>query len=194
MITRSIHDDNEVVNSELHTLTPYEEARAFFRCIHEKTQIRYKVYSNGTQHYFEQCLNCGCQVGTAIPHKNIPSDNVIVRWDEGLEAGHQFQIDEMANQIRAERDELWRNRQTEWDQKYAVYIQSDQWKDKRQRVLKRDNNLCQGCLRRTAQEVHHLTYRYPLGKEPLFALVSVCQYCHDALHELTVTSREVNRG
>lgn len=185
---------NGVVNSDKATLSPYQQARQFYDCNHEVTELRYKVYSNKTRHYFKQCLTCGELVGSAIAHKDIQNIESVNPWDEGLRNGYRFLIDEMGNQIRHEQDELWRNRNTEWDQEYARYLQSDQWKDKCCRVLKRDNNLCQACLRRPAREVHHLTYQYPLGKEPLFTLVSICQLCHDALHELNENSREVNRG
>lgn len=50
--------------------------------------------------------------------------------------------------------------------KYYTYLTSLEWKEKRQKVLVRDNNICQICKEKTADEVHHLTYEN-LGNEKL---------------------------
>jgi len=174
-------------------LSPYQQANEYYACDHTETVTRYKVYANGTRHYFEQCLNCGRSVGSAIPHKDVVDIDNVLPWDSQLENAYQFLIDEMTNQLRDEQNELWQNRETDWDQEYNTYLQSPQWMVKRLRVLERDNYLCQACLRRRASEVHHTTYQFPLGQEPLFILVSVCKPCHNALHELNTNSRSMTR-
>jgi 5-methylcytosine-specific restriction endonuclease McrA len=77
----------------------------------------------------------------------------------------------------------------ELDQKHAIwrkeeflkchnqYLKSARWKQKREDVLKRDNYLCQACLKAKATEVHHLSYSH-WQDEPLFELVSICHECH----------------
>lgn len=70
-----------------------------------------------------------------------------------------------------------------WQQRYEIYINSPRWKEKRVKVLERDNYLCQSCLEQEATEVHHTNYTNA-GCEPLFELVSVCNACH-----LTLTSQ-----
>lgn len=170
-------------------LSPYQQALEHYACDHAVTECRYKTYANGTHHFFEQCLNCGQSVGSAIAHKNIADIENIAPWDSQLENAYQFLIDEMTNQLRDEQNEIWQNRETDWDKEYSVYLQSPQWKDKRHRVLERDGYLCQACLKRRASEVHHTTYQFALGQEPLFILVSVCRLCHNALHELNANSR-----
>lgn len=175
-------------------MTPYEQAKAFYHCDHESNEIRYKIYTNGTKHYFSQCLTCGGALTTAIPHRNIKNIDNCVEWDQGLENGYRFLIDEMANDLQNEQYLKWQARNTQWDQAYNDYLQSEQWQDKRRRVLARDNYLCQACLKRKATQVHHTTYKFPLGQEPLFILVSVCKACHDALHDLSPNSREVSNG
>ena len=62
-------------------------------------------------------------------------------------------------------------------EKYRPYLKSKEWKDKRLLVLKRDNYVCQSCLKSKATEVHHLTYKHVFN-EPLFELVSICNPCH----------------
>ncbi|MEJ8756808.1 hypothetical protein WG947_07380 [Pontibacter sp. H259] len=73
-------------------------------------------------------------------------------------------------------------------EEYDEYLNSDKWKRKRLKVLRRDEYLCQACSTRKAVQVHHKSYRY-VGDEPLFDLVSVCIECHekiDYLKELKV--------
>lgn len=62
------------------------------------------------------------------------------------------------------------------------YLKSDEWQRKRHVVLKRDNWLCVYCGRRATQ-VHHKKYaKNNIGREPIEWLVSVCNHCHNALH------------
>ena len=62
------------------------------------------------------------------------------------------------------------------------YLESDEWKQKRYVVLKRDNWRCVYCGGRATQ-VHHKRYaKYNIGKEPIKWLVSVCKSCHDKQH------------
>ena len=195
MIGEVYHKTPESVNNidiplDEASMTPYEQAKNYYACNHETTETRYKVYSNGTKHYFAQCLKCGRQVGTAISHKDV--SEYVQEWDKGLETGYQFLIDTLANQIRDEQEALWRNRESEWHKAYQAYLQSPLWQSKRRRVLARDDRICQACLRREATQVHHKRYPKEFGKEPLFDLVSVCDLCHDALHELR--EQGVDRG
>ena len=59
------------------------------------------------------------------------------------------------------------------------YLESSNWKEKRKRVLDRDDNLCICGERATV--VHHKTYEN-LGWEPLSDLVALCRNCHDGYH------------
>lgn len=73
-----------------------------------------------------------------------------------------------------------------WQEWYQhVYLCSDEWAEKRERVLERDRGVCQGCLNRQATQVHHLTYcRVEIGNahEMMFDLISLCDKCHSAIH------------
>lgn len=68
--------------------------------------------------------------------------------------------------------------------KYQKYLMSQAWRDKRKLVLERDDNLCQSCKIKPAEEVHHLTYNN-LFNEPLEDLQSLCKSCHKAVHQTT---------
>jgi 5-methylcytosine-specific restriction endonuclease McrA len=77
-----------------------------------------------------------------------------------------------------------------WQQAYAVYLTTPEWRFKRQRVLERAHGVCEGCGDRKAVEVHHL--RYPQGclagsaewqaREKLFDLAAICDQCHRDIH------------
>jgi 5-methylcytosine-specific restriction endonuclease McrA len=62
------------------------------------------------------------------------------------------------------------------------YLKSDEWRRKRYVVLKRDNWRCVYCGA-PATQVHHKKYaKRNIGKEPIDWLVSVCNSCHDSIH------------
>ena len=62
------------------------------------------------------------------------------------------------------------------------YLKSDAWSRKRYVVLKRDNWRFVYCGNRATQ-VHHLKYaKKNFGKEPIKWLVSICKFCHEAMH------------
>lgn len=66
-------------------------------------------------------------------------------------------------------------------QHYHNYLRSNEWVEKRDRVLKRDNYTCQSCLICPADDVHHLTYEHKF-EEFCFELISLCRDCHKRIH------------
>lgn len=69
------------------------------------------------------------------------------------------------------------------------FYKRSSWKTKREKVLRRDQYLCQECKRygrsTAATTVHHI---HPLEHYPELALVSanllsLCGACHDAMHD-----------
>jgi 5-methylcytosine-specific restriction endonuclease McrA len=69
----------------------------------------------------------------------------------------------------------------DWQQRYAAYLASPEWQERRRLVLRRAGNRCEACLVQPAEEVHHLTYRH-VGEEFLWELKAVCRACHKRLH------------
>jgi 5-methylcytosine-specific restriction endonuclease McrA len=62
------------------------------------------------------------------------------------------------------------------------YLNSEEWKRKRYVVLKRDNWRCVYCGE-PATQVHHKKYaKLNIGREPIEWLVSVCNSCHESMH------------
>ena len=159
-----------------------EEIREETTCLHRETRLVYCIYKNGARHYGHQCERCG-------------------RWTESVKKAslslkEQKSSPEFDESIREQWDNWkkakWETYQTQyheyrekqsraWWEAYTAYLETAEWRDKRNRVLARDGYLCQACLRRKATQVHHLTYDHVLD-EPLFDLVAVCSVCHKHLH------------
>lgn len=66
--------------------------------------------------------------------------------------------------------------------KYAEYIQSEDWLRKREKVLARDKHRCTRCRGIENLHVHHLTYDN-LGHERLADLTTLCDLCHEVEHK-----------
>ena len=73
---------------------------------------------------------------------------------------------------------------------YSDLLHTTEWRDKREKILKRDNYRCVYCGRRHAKlHVHHKYYSaYPNGvlvdpwNYPDDALITLCAYCHQRVH------------
>lgn len=66
-------------------------------------------------------------------------------------------------------------------EEYQNYLKSPQWKEIRERVMRRDGYVCQYCGAEKATSVHH--WRYDNIFAPRMAeLTSLCWPCHKSLH------------
>lgn len=140
----------------------------------------YKLSSSGTILLYEQCKICGVKnSGSAIKHSDVPNFkekiklNEILKYSEELEKNGPTYERYQSEYIDVRR----KNKLNEWRSQHGEYLQSNQWKTIRQKVLKRDGFLCQGCLEKPATEVHHKTYEN-WQNELMFELISVCYDCH----------------
>lgn len=78
-----------------------------------------------------------------------------------------------------EKIKLWQGSNPMKKKKYNEYLESPNWKEKRERVLERDGNLC--ICGEQAIYAHHKTYKN-VGQEQLSDLVTLCKNCHDGYH------------
>lgn len=64
---------------------------------------------------------------------------------------------------------------------YQAYLESDEWKAIRAKVLKRDRHKCVLCGKHATQ-VHHRSYHVKalIGAKTL-SLVSICRTCHESI-------------
>jgi 5-methylcytosine-specific restriction endonuclease McrA len=65
----------------------------------------------------------------------------------------------------------------------SKYLKSQEWKDKRKLVLKRDHYKCKSCKSYNNLEVHHLSGYSDIPNEPTKSLVTLCRSCHQAWHD-----------
>ncbi len=67
---------------------------------------------------------------------------------------------------------------------YQEYLQTPEWRQKREQVLERDNYCCRVCNSDERLHVHHRTYARR-GNEDLEDLTTLCEECHERFHEKT---------
>lgn len=162
----------------------------------------YKMSESNRILLYEQCQSCGIRKSTStLKHETVPylkykiQTNQIKKFSQELEDKGPTRERYYNEYYNVERDKFNKKKQQEYQQKqeqYRIqseeksilwwkghneYLQTSQWKNIRQKVLKRDNFLCQGCLENRATEVHHLTYAHHKN-ELMFELISVCYDCH----------------
>lgn len=154
-------------------------------CQHPRSEVRYRIIAGGARVLQRQCLDCGYSVGSFIGQKDKSVDYLatLTAWDDSHQkntiAANRVRSDDDMARRAAEREQ----KRVEWWQWYNAYLQTPQWRDRRRRVLERDNHLCTGCRLDDATQVHHLTCAH-VGNELLFELTSVCDACHDIAHQL----------
>lgn len=76
---------------------------------------------------------------------------------------------------------------------YKKYLQSQEWKNKREEIYKLRNGKCEVCNCKLYHHyhVHHKTYKR-LGKELNSDLVLLCEDCHVDLHKKIKTKKNNN--
>lgn len=72
---------------------------------------------------------------------------------------------------------------------YQDYLASQDWKQRRARILKRDNYQCKICGTGMNLRVHHIRYPDILGEEPDEDLITVCDSCHEKIHSNDVRQK-----
>jgi len=155
-------------------------------CTDHDYQFVKQKKSNGSFMVKKQCTNCGRSDAHQYKFEEAGGRNkVILLPDFDEDKLQQFYTDQ-----QKARQAEWQEQQKEWFVGYNQYLRSDAWKSKRERVLKRDNNLCQACLKAIATEIHHLTYRHVFN-EPLFDLVAICNPCHVKITKMEREDRNV---
>lgn len=151
-----------------------ERQSGYSDCRHPAKTLRYKICSNKTRQYGYQCDYCGDMVGVLIPKPPLTERLELPEWDASLRAAYYRKRPNYFELCREEQTNLfWRF--------HEGYMNTKKWQGIRSKVLERSEGMCEGCLVRLADNVHHKTYKH-LGDELLFELVAVCRKCHDRVH------------
>ena len=169
----------------------YQEVLDRFHCEHPQIEIeiRYKTDSIGRRFYKKQCLICGNAISGAISLENVSNIDRIKEWDYSLYKDYHTNLNKIFYEIQLAQENERQDKQNRWWEWYNNYLNSPEWREKRERVLERDNYRCRACEDEQATEVHHLTYNH-VGSEPLFELVSVCNFCHEMITKLDRKRKE----
>jgi hypothetical protein len=148
-------------------------------CKHPVKEVRSVVYSDGSVHCREQCQECGEYLGKSIPKAKAPAN--MPAADPGLRDRYQRERDERRDAIDQKHIRLQREDGNAFRKRHKAYLASRTWKTKREKVLRRADGVCEGCLEARATQVHHLNY-LRWGDELLFDLVALCSTCHGKCH------------
>lgn len=65
---------------------------------------------------------------------------------------------------------------------YHKYLQSDEWKAKRQALFALRGEYCEVCKSSSSLHIHHLTYKN-IFNEPFEDLEILCEFCHFKRHQ-----------
>lgn len=65
-------------------------------------------------------------------------------------------------------------------EKYRLYLESERWLKKREKVLERDGHCCTLCTSIDTLQVHHKTY-IRLYRERVSDLTTLCKKCHEGV-------------
>lgn len=154
-------------------------------CEHRSTILIAVDPVNGAPpQYKHVCTDCGTRF-SPISHTSLTDDEKReARRNADLLGSIPQEVGRRATATRA--TQVLRVRLSD-DPRYLAYLQSPEWKDIRALVLDRSGGRCEGCAKRRARDVHHLSYAH-LYDEFLFELVAVCRRCHVRWHAQSQTS------
>lgn len=154
-----------------------------FECNNHKLEYVKVYHADGSAHIKRQCGNCGCVSNKLIQKHTVKEWPNIPELDEELNDNKERGA--ITLELSKSRQKVSREEGLNlFLQAHSKYLKTDEWRKKRELVLKRDKNLCQSCLDRNATEVHHLSYKF-WRNEPLFDLISVCKPCHDLITKIS---------
>ena len=72
---------------------------------------------------------------------------------------------------------------------YYEYMHSEEWRQKRLKILKRDGFRCQMCGTAKNLRVHHINYEHLDTDAELDDLITLCDECHRKIHEQDIKKK-----
>jgi hypothetical protein len=153
-------------------------------CTHErKVFCKWRFEKGGEANYHKacQCLDCGQRVKSPTGGIWWPKD-----YGENVKELPDFDLVLLAKftdaKMEMQRKE-YKNERLQKHEQYEDYLESDEWKHRRELVIERAGGVCESCLERRATQVHHVNY-HSLYCEVLWDLRAVCKECHKKIHGL----------
>lgn len=157
------------------------------RCKHDRKKIFRIQQRNNTIAIKNICLDCGHADNPMKKNVFVPDILISfpVRTTEQIEEFREKVIKITTDKWERYNESIAKSKETFdalWWEWYTGYLQSDVWKERRQKVLEREHYVCEACKEEKANHVHHTTYEHA-GREPLFELRALCETCHDDIHK-----------
>jgi len=145
--------------------------------------------------FFFQCLSTG-RLSKVIPEvrfsefgilkgeektgSNYPDKSDIFNKIEAVENAYYKKFKELMDNIRNERI-LLEISMPSYKERYYEYLNSQEWKAKRETILERDNYKCVVSNDKNYLHIHHISYDN-IGNEEDYDLVTVSKNVHSILH------------
>jgi hypothetical protein len=126
---------------------------------------------------------CGYSVAQPVAKAAVPNWEQLPEWDVALNQAYIAASD--AQSLQASLD-----KKAAQQAEYHAYLQTETWRAKSRKVLRRDP-VCTACGEAPSEQAHHLTYER-IYREPLFDLVGVCRPCHASLHRRDKLDEAIN--
>lgn len=168
---RCHYDEMVTLKNELSTFTFCANCGKYHSDICN-CEFEYKliIVSNGTRRVWEICKKC----------KHTGSKNFKLKDFDLSKLEKVFNSD--ISEKRKELVDHWEQFELKNISKYRLYLQSEEWKKKRNQVIERDNGFCRRCSNK-GTDVHHLHYNN-IYNEDLNDLILLCRSCHEKEHNL----------
>lgn len=162
------------------------------KCLHRESRVVGITTASGAQGRREQCLGCG-KLDTVVlalsQYRDVPNaDTDAAQIWRASERGAKAASGDLAKQRYAMRQTVKIEDDATFWGDYSEYLNSDDWKRQRLRIMRRDNGRCTsqlpGCTQQ-GQQVHHreggFAYKFleVLGATPDYLLTTICTTCHD---------------
>jgi hypothetical protein len=177
------------------TAVNYQLDLEFPPCDHTESDIRVCKYRNAFRICY-QCVTCGKRLDVLPKSAADQADMMdMPLFDDDLPRAYRQRKQARRRELIAEAKAA---EKAEWARQYTLYLQSDQWKEIRQRVIRREQiyqhcegtPLCTQCFSRPGALCHHLSYRN-VGRECLVDLAWWCHTCHDSYHGIPSWPEEI---
>lgn len=168
-------------------LQALQDHYVLYNCNHNETEhaLRKRTVKGGGIQFVKQCLRCGASTTNPVSREKALEMNGGIEpspFDDQLAKQWRKEREDGTKRITGHFDNLSEFQRTEFHKWYSVYLESDEWKAKKAKVLARAKGICEGCMESPAEVVHHQTYKN-VGAEFLFELLALCVECHNRYHE-----------
>ena len=126
------------------------------------------------------------QTSIPVASKNAQPDYYVNRWAKQEEQHRKWQEEYQHRHEESKRQiaEVHKRRKN-----YYEYMHSEEWRQKRLKVLKRDGFRCQMCGTAKNLRVHHINYEHLGTDAELDDLITLCDECHRKIHEQDIKKK-----